>query len=1118
MPASVIISTIISGASGYFLGAAGFAAFTKAALIAGLKAGVLTGALGGMLQMVTGAGRQSARAGGNSSRRQQVSESISARWLVGRQRASGQIVFFGEDPDNGLALHMMMVICEGAIEGIERLYVDGEEVPLVATKDEDEPVAGRVFSNQIMYAKPGSRFRPDKSGDGHITVQLSNNAEGRNETPLGDKFSDWQASDKLQGLSYVHIVLWQNGDQQKPFYRRVPNIEFLIKGIKVALPGPGETGEMPPVWTNNAADIRYWWYRVRRGFPEEAIDRAAYRAARIVCARQVSRTEDTTITQPQYTIDGTITSEDDAAEIESLMDFAWQGSAVEVDGKIRFLPGAVRTSTLTIGEDWIKSRGPITISPPLQQRYNGFTARLVQAKDKGYQESDVPEFIDEDARERDGEARTADFGALPFTTDIQQGTWLTVVQARRARDARVWNYSYMPSPPDGSAFTAFQVYPGMTVQFNDSEYGLTNQLAEVISTKIQPDMSVDAVLQEVKAEFFNPLLTLPDTTDISPPSPQPFFFVGGSPTGLYRVNALTGGATTLDSTGDYKDMFASPWEGGHVYRYTSGRVDRIDVTNGGAVTKTWVVTDGPAAVVSTAISPNGVVAIKEANPDGNLFIADLSAAEASLDDNENVIYTTTAEEHALTTRFREINGLSYIGDTMYAIVTRTGTNPGMNDHYLYTISFPSARIVSTLVGSKFEAPDSTVIKGVCTLDDTLFALVSETGGFFIYQINKDTNVWTKFIDDPLEDVGTDNVSIELIPGSTIYPDLPDVPPVIFTVNTLDDGTRRYYWVNEGREARYAGVKIRYALSDIGWYDGMLDLHQGLLNFSPWESQLPSTANNIQVWFEIRNVDYGGEASLVGKRVMATLGLPPTGSVGPFLGDWTAGVDYKQRDTVRYTIVGGEEINGLYRCIRDHTSTTSNRPPNATFWDLYLLDGRFGEDGFGSERIFTRTATPSLPQSKRPDNAWGYDSPGTADNQVWSDNAQSVSTSLRYQWMAVRKIEGQPNTGDAVTDNWREPVIISSWGSGEKGDTGLPGTDGSDGQGFETIFANTAEGPPLGSTNYPDNNWLFDAGGTAAGGVVWTDGHRTSPRTRGSSGGPAEPSKEMYRILATTMQT
>ena len=81
------------------------------------------------------------------------------------------------------------------------------------------------------------------------------------------------------------------------------------------------------------------------------------------------------------------------------------------------------------------------------------------------------------------------------------------------------------------------------------------------------------------------------------------------------------------------------------------------------------------------------------------------------------------------------------------------------------------------------------------------------------------------------------------------------------------------------------------------------------------------------------------------------------------------------------------------------------------------DGTDGEAGDGVEYIFLRTADPTV--TSQPSNAWTFDNPQSG----WSDGAPSLSAAFPYLWRAARAVEGQPDRGDAVTDNWSNPVIV-----------------------------------------------------------------------------------------------
>ena len=127
MPTSVIIGTIASAGAGFALGAGGAAAFTSAALLAGAKVGLVTGVLSGALQMLT---KREPTGSGDRSTRRYIQGPTPSKWIPGRARVAGQIVFWGDDPEDAATFHMVIVLSNDAIEGIEGLWLNGETVPL----------------------------------------------------------------------------------------------------------------------------------------------------------------------------------------------------------------------------------------------------------------------------------------------------------------------------------------------------------------------------------------------------------------------------------------------------------------------------------------------------------------------------------------------------------------------------------------------------------------------------------------------------------------------------------------------------------------------------------------------------------------------------------------------------------------------------------------------------------------------------------------------------------------------------------------------------------------------------------------------------------------------------
>lgn len=132
------------------------------------------------------------------------------------------------------------------------------------------------------------------------------------------------------------------------------------------------------------------------------------------------------------------------------------------------------------------------------------------------------------------------------------------------------------------------------------------------------------------------------------------------------------------------------------------------------------------------------------------------------------------------------------------------------------------------------------------------------------------------------------------------------------------------------------------------------------------------------------------------------------------------------------------IGGLF--MRDGAVGTDT---TVEFQDMHVIevpqtgeDGQDGVDANGIEYIFAKYNSITLPASKNPDNAWGYDSPSTIDGLQWFDDAPELDVTDPYLFRAQRKITGAPAVNAAITDNWTTPKAIGRYGAdGQNGEDG-----------------------------------------------------------------------------------
>ena len=312
-------------------------------------------------------------------------EVVNARWVLGKRRVPGVLCYFGSQDREA---RMGLVLSEGECEGLaddgmpERanravMWIDGKAVRLAREAraggkgDKLTPLSGSKYSGYIevyeYFAADGTQGADMRQNDLPLTTQyqevpgepwlddptahaeymrLSSTSEAE---PFRTPYPAWTTSHKLRGLSWVFVKLTQpeyGQDLAKRLWTKVPNLEFLVKGIKISWPG-----QAVPQWTDNAAALRYWWETERRGRPADAIDLTDFSAAYNLSEQTVDATnsgksplpagyEDFEPSSKRCAVNGIITAGDDVSQAEDQLDAAWAGEVIEAGGKLRFRPGA----------------------------------------------------------------------------------------------------------------------------------------------------------------------------------------------------------------------------------------------------------------------------------------------------------------------------------------------------------------------------------------------------------------------------------------------------------------------------------------------------------------------------------------------------------------------------------------------------------------------------------------------------------------------------------------------------------------------------------------------------------------------------------------------------------
>ena len=438
-----------------------------------------------------------------------------ARWIVGTVRCMGRLVWVHVDDDEEIvnettgrdtvsSLHMAMVLSEGSCNGIKEVWLDGEELTVTKTTENDHSV----------YRADGFELHEYFKADGTEGAECFAAATG---AELSFNASDVSA----EGLSWCYIKLTQNDygdDLESRRYNKVPRIEFVVEGIKISA---GRDPDGAKVYTENAAIVRKWWLTERRGIEFGVINKAYYRAAVARCDTMIDISNLTNFDSSamstdlaRYTINGLIHSGDDVTRIEQDMDFAWDGAVVEWDGELLFRPGGDRNSVKTLtGEDIVEE--PL-YRPGTTLNANRYLCEIPQSEWHDY----LPYTLtvdDTGKQDYDGSIQTVNLGRTDLVSNPAQAANLLRSAARRSRASSSIEITVMP----GENFENASILPGDKVTVSIPEISLNDAEFFVMDTRVLPGWSIKLILVEWGSDWYD------DSMSLEQYSPRQVLALGG---------------------------------------------------------------------------------------------------------------------------------------------------------------------------------------------------------------------------------------------------------------------------------------------------------------------------------------------------------------------------------------------------------------------------------------------------------------------------------------------------------------------------------------------------------------------------------------------------------------
>lgn len=381
------------------------------------------------------------------------------RILLGETRVGGIWAYANTTGSKNQFLHLVLLIGEGPIEGLETIYF-GEEIVTF------DAVTGDCLTDPYV---------------GFAKLFFHDGSQTTAHADLIANDSNWTADHKLLGIANCYMrfehdsEVWDSG---------LPEVLFHVKGSNdVVL---GRTGEIG--YTNNSSDV--WNHYLTKhtmgpSIPIEKIDSIFQQEAADVCDGVVTNKDDST--EVRYSTNGFFLTDTEPEDIAGDLVEAMAGWQIYVNGTFRVYAGHHIPATFEITEDMVIDDVRVKNKLPRADRVNTVKGRF-RSPDNDWQNSDFPTQTDAEFVEQDGEVHIGDL-ELPFTISVSAAQRLGRILLHRKRLQKRVTLT--------TNFRAFRAQAGENILLTLSEMGYVQKMFHVDQVSLGVFNEVPALVFEL---------------------------------------------------------------------------------------------------------------------------------------------------------------------------------------------------------------------------------------------------------------------------------------------------------------------------------------------------------------------------------------------------------------------------------------------------------------------------------------------------------------------------------------------------------------------------------------------------------------------------------------------
>lgn len=320
------------------------------------------------------------------------SSKAAIRFLLGRVSTGGLLAWAQEqkgDQGDGEWLHLIYVLAEGAIAGVDHILLGEEDIA--------------AFGDQVSYEVVINPTQPN-------AFLLAN-------------CPDWKNSQIGRGLSYVRLSLRYSAER---FPSGIPDVRFIVRGrTDIYDPRNGVIGYSP-----NTALHLLWFLRNRCNVPDDEIIFSSFADGANVCDESVSNADGSS--SARYRTSCVIGADEQRTQVLQKLEQACGGQLIRVGGKWSLQVGAYYGPyDFTVTEDMVIGTVSGSTEVSNDSAINIIRGTFVDPTqawaDTDYPEVRVEEWVTEDG----GEA--AESLSSTYVTDPYQMQRLANMELRRRR-------------------------------------------------------------------------------------------------------------------------------------------------------------------------------------------------------------------------------------------------------------------------------------------------------------------------------------------------------------------------------------------------------------------------------------------------------------------------------------------------------------------------------------------------------------------------------------------------------------------------------------------------------------------------------------------------------------